>query len=82
MFQDIVSAESGHSKLLGHRNQVSKHLSSSLEHGAATPESLLPLSPDGKGRKKSKGQKSSLSFRRKYADLLRTGLSGGYPLEV
>ena len=67
--------------LMHHRNG-SKHLSNSLTYGPTTPESLLLLSSVGKDRKHSQGQKFSLPFRRKYADLLQTGRSGGFPLEV
>ena len=66
--------------LTRHRNG-SKHWSNSLEHGPTTPESLLPLSPDGNGRENTQGGKLSLSCRTILADPLQTGLSVGFPLE-
>lgn len=42
----------------------------------AIPKPLLPVFTDGKDRKKSQGQKISLSFSKKNSGLLLTGLPG------
>ena len=67
---------------MGHRAKVPNTWATAWSMDYHYPLSLLCLSPDGKGRKKSQSQQLSLSFGRKYADLLQTGLSGSFPLEI